>query len=527
MIKREISDFDVAGKRERDLLPRLKEYIEYIKKDRPYHELIFVVYGLPGTGKRTAMEQAYACYHDTIKSAFYEVQVDDDNKTIKKLLGEAWDNDTRLIFLDGIERSRDFVRISSYLTNLFSVKGMCIVVSGDDSLSFDIAKRGELYCRTVDFHTTYMPYTEYCRMFGISRLADYLRFGGFMSAEKGKPVVTDYESACRYLEDAIAGNIKRSLERDSFRDYIKEISLEELCAIIKKAVSLFVGVFAEDALRRQMEKIKDGCSVQSILGIIDNGLLKLSSYPYFHRYDISEDFLTAINANRQGFKYVHKWMLWPLVEDLVRMDFLSYTEELIYEFKDEGWKISGSVFPNHIVQPVIKYCFLQKGLESIEQDESYKKLPEEVRNYIFGKINRKIFQHMAEQCIILDTRKALYNPRRSYDIDVCKIIFRKDGNLCAEYGMVVHRRYGMYWVFTINLSTEPSLKQEGYLKDEALRTAVDYGHGERQIAAVLYEGKSYINNDGIIYFNILEFLLAIELFRDMEKAIAALKAKLP
>ena len=65
------------------------------------------------------------------------------------------------------------------------------------------------------------------------------------------------------------------------------------------------------------------------------------------------------------------------------------------------------------------------------------------------------------------------------------------------------------------------------MKDEALRTAVDYGHGERQIAAVLYEGKSYINNDGIIYFNILEFLLAIELFRDMEKAIAALKAKLP
>lgn len=47
------------------------------------------------------------------------------------------------------------------LSDVFSMMGMKLVLSGTDSLGFAMANRDELYDRSVMIHTSFIPFREY------------------------------------------------------------------------------------------------------------------------------------------------------------------------------------------------------------------------------------------------------------------------------------------------------------------------------------------------------------------------------
>ena len=53
--------------------------------------------------------------------------------------------------------------------------------------------------------------------------------------------------------------------------------------------------------------------------------------------------------------------------------------------------------------------------------------------------------------------------------------------------------------------------------------ATDYFYGDRENICVLYNGKSVTDTTGTEYYNISDFLFAVDEYRDMDKAMEQVK----
>lgn len=81
------------------------------------------------------------------------------------------------VLIDEVTLLSDFIDGSALLPDIFAASGMHIVLSGTDSLSFMLAKSGQLYDRCRMIHTTWIPFGEFARVLGIRDVDTYIRYG--------------------------------------------------------------------------------------------------------------------------------------------------------------------------------------------------------------------------------------------------------------------------------------------------------------------------------------------------------------
>ena len=110
-------------------------------------------------------------------TAYIKIQTTDNMSKLTKDLDRLFKGGYKYVFIDEITLMEDFIGTAAVLSDIFSMMGMKIVVSGTDSLDFAMANRDELYDRSIMIHTSFIPFREYTRLLDIQSVDRYIEYG--------------------------------------------------------------------------------------------------------------------------------------------------------------------------------------------------------------------------------------------------------------------------------------------------------------------------------------------------------------
>lgn len=504
--------------------------LDFINSERCYNGVVGVIYGLRRTGKTTIMQQLMVDNADKHSFVFLEAEKQDTMEDVYACLDEVVDNNVDCVFIDEITNVSDFIDDSAALADIYAKEGLRIVLAGTDSLSFVFAEDHSLYDRTEHISTTYIPFEEHCRVLGTKDMDDYISYGGLM--KKGLPkdrIVHDYLSTCKYVDDAVAGNISRSMHyvaKYTNDTELYRVDSREMTAVIEKMVEKYSGVLNTDIANEELKKIAlsfptDTKDFKDLEGAEVFKTLRANK-PY-----IIKEFVKAINADKQ---ITYKWneeMISRLENELIRLGFISATDnqEFIYD-KNVGWRSNPPHKDYYLIQPAIKYYHLQKALEFVESNKYYNSLSEAGKQFVMEKLDTKIRGDMTEQIVVFETSEAL--PRE--DFSVRKVTFSNtDPNKGkGEYDMLIYdKKTNSYFAFEIKHTTEPYSGQYCHLMNEKFKEVIDSKYGDKENVSVLYNGKPFKTPSGVLYLNISDFLKEITRCKDAKTALHNLSQNLP
>lgn len=523
MIKKDIKKIDIDSLKQRYAVDEVKNFIK--NKDNISGKIV-VLYGLRRTGKTTIMEQVISAYQKKgITTTYYEIESADTLHDINTKIIEEKNLGTSLICLDEITKAQDFITNSAPLSDVFAKEGIQIIVTGTDSLMFRFAEESELYDRIKKINTTHIPFEEHCFVLDTNDMDDYIEFGGLMKkGEKSERIVNDYISACKYLDSAVAENISRSIKKKPYDDCLDCLSLTELKTIVEKLVEKYSGKFDKKTLSKpltsasvlfasnkaQENNILDEIQIQRLVQEKD---------------DIVKDFLKEINADKKIEHTITDIMVDTLKSYLIDMHVLSGTLQKTYRYEQGlGWRTDPDTHEYYLVQPAIKFYHLQKGIEFIENEDYYRDLTNQQKQFLKKKLDEKIKGDMTEQIVLFDVGKEL----SLSEYDVCKPVFYKDGSRIGEYDMLIYsHHHNKYWGFEIKHTTNFFSGQDKHLVNPFIRNLIDSKYGKRENVCVLYRGESGVSPTGTIYLNISEFLKKIHLYKDMDRVFCDMCKNLP
>ena len=481
------SDIGVNYKEKRDAY---EDIADFINSDVCYDGTVCVLYGLSNTGKTTLMKQVMADTAGKFSSIFLETTQNDVMNDLYSCLDNAVDNGVRCVFIDEITDIPDFIEESALLADIYAKKGLRIILSGKDSLSFAFAENHSLFDRTVNICTNYIPFEEHCRIFGTADIDDYISYGGFT-----KRIVYDYMTACRYIDDAVSGNISRSMEKlsgFSKSAEFEKVTFEELRTVIEKMVQKYSGInSASNKLTKNNRDFNPYQETESFNRLRESNPNAI------------QEFVKSINADAQ---IVHKFtedMIISIENGLIRLGFISATDRRDF-FCDENFKWRSSSMKKEccIIQPAVKYYHLKKAME-------------------FGgyEPDAKIKEDMTNQIVVYEASRTLSADKYS----VCKVTFNNSEN--GAYDMLIYdKRNDLYYAFEIYNTAERDSEQCRHLLNESFRSVIDRKYGKRESACVLYSGQPFTAPQGISYLNILDFIKEIARVKDVKEAINGAKS---
>ncbi len=527
MIRRDISDFNVEGKKERYAV---KEVRNFIDSDKALDGNILILYGLRRTGKTTIMEQALSGYQDKNLCAFYEVQENDTMVDIEETLFDASKQGIKVICFDEITKADDFITNSASLADVFAKKDMRIIVTGTDSLSFVLATNHELYGRAYEINTTYIPFAEHAEVLDTNDMDDYIQFGGLMCKGKdiGDKFIYDYNSALKYLDSAVSENIVNSLKKNNGDSYLEELSKKELQTIIEKLVEIYSGSFNKKSIQNKLTKVSVNYPIKFLANLIDDDLIRPITS---NNREIAKDFAETINADTEIKTQINAEMITELKNYLTDLNLVSVTSTVKFRYNEEGWNSEKPEYEYYIIQPAIKFNHLLKGKDFFKNAPYYNKLSNLEKDFLETKLEEKIFGDMLEQIVLFDTSKALNVNLVRFDkkkYEVYKPSFIVNNQKKGEFDMLIYdtNRY-KYWGFEIKHTTMPFIAQEKHLQDEAFFPILEHNFGHRENVCVLYRGEPFLSADSdTIYLNVTDFLCSINRTHDVEKTILELTQNL-
>ena len=216
----------VLNFKKRDCYKSLKAYV-----DGNFPGKICILYGLRRTGKSTMLFQL-ANDLPLNETAYIKVNSLNTMSDLTKDLTALQKSGYKYVLIDEITLLSDFINTAATLSDIFSMMGMKIVVSGTDSLGFAMANRDELYDRNITIHTSFISFREYVRLLNIHDVDSYIEYGGTLKMENmsfddpdsafDDVSFRDDESTRKYIDTAISRNIQHNLKNDHFGEYFKK-----------------------------------------------------------------------------------------------------------------------------------------------------------------------------------------------------------------------------------------------------------------------------------------------------------------
>ena len=345
--------------------------------------------------------------------------------------------------------------------------------------------------------------------------------------EKEDRIVYDYQSACRYLDDAVSGNISRSIQnlaKYSNDTRLFSITLSEMRTVLEKMVERYSGVLNATIANEELKKIVLSFSTDRLDFDVLEGV-EIFQKLKANRPDVVKECVKAINADT---KIVHKFdddMITRLENELIRLGFVSATnnQEFLYD-ENLGWRSSPVSKEYYLIQPAIKYYHLKKALEFVESNEHYNSLSESGKKFVMDKLDSKIKGDMTEQIVVYETSKAL--PLDKFF--VCKVSFVDSDPKKGKYDMLIYDKVAnSYFAFEIKHTSEAYSEQRNHLLNEKFREIIDYKYGGKENVSVLYNGNPFVDSSGVVYLNISDFVKEIARCKDSKTAMQNLSRNLP
>lgn len=487
----------VAKYKKRDCYKKLKKFVR-----ADYDGKICILYGLRRTGKTTLLFQMMSEL-PVEQTAYIKIQTTDNMSMLTKDLKRLFESNYKYVFIDEITLMEDFINTAAILSDVFSMMGMKLVVSGTDSLGFTMANRDELYDRNVMIHTSFIPFREYARLLNIRSIDRYIEYGGTLKKENmsfddpeaayDEVAFRNDESTRKYIDTAISRNIQHTLKNDHYGEYFNQLrelyDKGELTNVINRIVENMNHLFL---LRVVQEKFKshDLGSAKELL---------LHDFPAEHAtalYDIDEQMVverlkslidvkekseTTIEVTQEHIDKIKKYLLMlDLIVDCV-------------ERYENGKRAEHTIF----TQPGMRYAIAKALAYSLVQDPYFGSLSEPDKEYIVAKILDDVKGRMLEDIVLLETYKTA-----SRNEEVFKFKFDQGG----EYDMVIYDRdKHTCCLYEIKHSTEIVEKQTRYLRDDEKCKIVETRFGMITGKYVLYRGENKTVDD-VQYLNVEQFL---------------------
>jgi len=471
-----------------------------------YDGKICILYGLRRTGKTTLLFQMLSEL-PIEKTAYIKVQTTDDMSRLTKDLKALYELGYRYAFIDEITLLSDFIDTAAVLSDVFSMMGMKIVVSGTDSLGFAMANRDELYDRSVTIHTSFIPFREYARLLNICSVDSYIEYGGTLKMENmsfDDPDATfdevafrDDESTRKYIDTAISRNIQHTLKNDHYGEYFNQLrelyEKGELTNVINRIVQHMNHRFVLRVVEDEFKSHDFGSAKELLLHDLPaeraTVLYDVDEKQILERLkaiiEVKEKSETTVSITQEHIDKVKKYLL--MLDLIVNCP----------ERYESGKQAEHIVFS----QPGMRYAIAKALVYSLMQDAYFASISEADKAYITGKILDDVKGRMLEDIVLLEVRKTAPSTMEAFK-------FKFDAG--GEFDMVIYDKTNQNCrIYEIKHSTEANEKQTLHLRDAEKCQIVEKRFGPISGKFVLYRGKDTLA-EGVQYLNVEKFLCGLK-----------------
>lgn len=471
-----------------------------------YDGKICILYGLRRTGKTTLLFQMLSEL-PIEKTAYIKVQTTDDMSRLTKDLKALFELGYRYVFIDEITLLSDFIDTAAVLSDVFSMMGMKIVVSGTDSLGFAMANRDELYDRSVTIHTSFIPFREYARLLNICSVDSYIEYGGTLKMENmsfddpdaafDEVAFRDDESTRKYIDTAISRNIQHTLKNDHYGEYFNQLrelyEKGELTNVINRIVQHMNHRFVLRVVEDEFKSHDFGSAKELLLHDLPaeraTVLYDVNEKQILERLkaiiEVKEKSETTVPITQEHIDKVKKYLL---MLDLIvncpeRYESGKQTEHIVFS------------------QPGMRYAIAKALVYSLMQDAYFASISEADKAYITGKILDDVKGRMLEDIVLLEVRKTAPSTMEAFK-------FKFDAG--GEFDMVIYDKTSKNCrIYEIKHSTETNEKQTLHLRDAEKCQIVEKRFGPISGKFVLYRGKDTFA-EGVQYLNVENFLCGLK-----------------
>lgn len=471
-----------------------------------YDGKICILYGLRRTGKTTLLFQMLSEL-PIEKTAYIKVQTIDDMSRLTKDLKALYELGYRYAFIDEITLLSDFIDTAAVLSDVFSMMGMKIVVSGTDSLGFAMANRDELYDRSVTIHTSFIPFREYARLLNMRSVDSYIEYGGTLKMENmsfddpdaafDEVAFRDDESTRKYIDTAISRNIQHTLKNDHYGEYFNQLrelyEKGELTNVINRIVQHMNHRFVLRVVEDEFKSHDFGSAKELLLHDLPakraTVLYDVNEKQILERLkaiiEVKEKSETTVSITQEHIDKVKKYLL--------MLDLIVNCPERYKSGKQA----------EHIVfsQSGMRYAIAKALVYSLMQDAYFASIPEADKAYITGKILDDVKGRMLEDIVLLEVCKAAPSTMEAFK-------FKFDAG--GEFDMVIYDKTSQNCrIYEIKHSTETNEKQTLHLRDAEKCQIIENRFGPISGKFVLYRGKDKFA-EGVQYLNVENFLCGLK-----------------
>ena len=491
----------VAKYGKRDCFSTLQKFVA-----GSYDGKICILYGLRRTGKTTLLFQMLSEL-PIEKTAYIKVQTIDDMSRLTKDLKVLFELGYRYVFIDEITLLSDFIDTAAVLSDVFSMMGMKIVVSGTDSLGFAMANRDELYDRSVTIHTSFIPFREYARLLNICSVDSYIEYGGTLKMENmsfddpdaafDEVAFRDDESTRKYIDTAISRNIQHTLKNDHYGEYFNQLrelyEKGELTNVINRIVQHMNHRFVLRVVEDEFKSHDFGSAKELLLHDLPaeraTVLYDVNEKQILERLkaiiEVKEKSETTVPITQEHIDKVKKYLL--MLDLIVNCP----------ERYESGKQAEHIVFS----QPGMRYSIAKALVYSLMQDAYFASISEADKAYITGKILDDVKGRMLEDIVLLEVCKTAPSTMEAFK-------FKFDAG--GEFDMVIYDKASQNCrIYEIKHSTEANEKQTLYLRDAEKCQIVEKRFGPISGKFVLYRGKDTFA-EGVQYLNVENYLCGLQ-----------------
>ena len=491
----------VAKYGKRDCFSTLQKFV-----NGSYDGKICILYGLRRTGKTTLLFQMLSEL-PIEKTAYIKVQTTDDMSRLTKDLKALYELGYRYAFIDEITLLSDFIDTAAVLSDVFSMMGMKIVVSGTDSLGFAMANRDELYDRSVTIHTSFIPFREYARLLNIRSVDSYIEYGGTLKMENmsfddpdaafDEVAFRDDESTRKYIDTAISRNIQHTLKNDHYGEYFNQLrelyEKGELTNVINRIVQHMNHRFVLRVVEDEFKSHDFGSAKELLLHDLPaeraTVLYDVDEKQILERLkaiiEVKEKSETTVPITQEHIDKVKKYLL--MLDLIVNCS----------ERYESGKQAEHIVFS----QPGMRYAIAKALVYFLMQDAYFASISEADKAYITGKILDDVKGRMLEDIVLLEVRKTAPSTMEAFK-------FKFDAG--GEFDMVIYDKTNQNCrIYEIKHSTEANEKQTLHLRDAEKCQIVEKRFGPISGKFVLYRGKDTFA-EGVQYLNVENFLCGLK-----------------
>ena len=491
----------VAKYGKRDCFSTLQKFVA-----GSYDGKICILYGLRRTGKTTLLFQMLSEL-PIEKTAYIKVQTTDDMSRLTKDLKVLFELGYRYVFIDEITLLSDFIDTAAVLSDVFSMMGMKIVVSGTDSLGFAMANRDELYDRSVTIHTSFIPFREYARLLNIRSVDSYIEYGGTLKMENmsfddpdaafDEVAFRDDESTRKYIDTAISRNIQHTLKNDHYGEYFNQLrelyEKGELTNVINRIVQHMNHRFVLRVVEDEFKSHDFGSAKELLLHDLPaeraTVLYDVNEKQILERLkaiiEVKEKSETTVPITQEHIDKVKKYLL--MLDLIVNCP----------ERYESGKQAEHIVFS----QSGMRYAIAKALVYSLMQDAYFASIPEADKAYITGKILDDVKGRMLEDIVLLEVCKAAPSTMEAFK-------FKFDAG--GEFDMVIYDKTSQNCrIYEIKHSAKVNEKQTIHLRDAEKCQIVEKRFGPISGKFVLYRGKDTFA-EGVQYLNVENFLCGLK-----------------